>query len=417
VTATNFGAWGNALVLAEVRWTTDPAWCRPDLPPRCVRLGERTMRNFALTFLLAFSGCGLYENCECVNQQCTAIDCSSSGDEVGGGSCGIVVFQDGSAVLSHDSCSTAVQQALDLTGEVPFAYSITPEECGPLPDEPKRWPCFNELELLAQPATDPLMCGFCPNFTGTSAAPSICWIHPSGWLPATLQAAVTQTDCGEIQPPLGVPDGYTLPMPAPAGWSCLGSSTRCSPKCRDEAGEDIGFTYESDFIDPWWSPYVLPDVPPLVDGEGYPVEATCTGEPLVWRNTWTSNGWVGRWVGSTIELDGYDPPYPPNGELHHTPVWDLADTEMETDPASGNVVVSSELAAAAVALPNEPTLHGRAPALSVVACSAGSICDQAGLAVGDRLLGLHAEGTGLYAIDIVDEAGAERSLYVEIGEP
>jgi hypothetical protein len=89
------------------------------------------------------------------------------------------------------------------------------------------------------------------------------------------------------------------------------------------------------------------------------------------------------------------------------------------------VVVSSELAAAAVALPNEllygaqvePTLHGRAPALSVVACSAGSICDQAGLAVGDRLLGLHAEGTGLYAIDIVDEAGAERSLYVEIGEP
>jgi hypothetical protein len=95
---------------------------------------------------------------------------------------------------------------------------------------------------------------------------------------------------------------------------------------------------------------------------------------------------------------------------------------MDTDPASGNVAVSSEFAAAVVALPNEllygaqvePTLHGRAPALRVVACDADSICERAGFGVGDYILGFADVDVGVFGIEVADSSGNPRTLIVEV---
>jgi hypothetical protein len=369
------------------------------------------MQRIVILFstLFSASSCGLYDNCVCANQDCTAIDCSGNDDEAGTFTeeCGKVMFVDGMAILSHNACTPEVSRILSEFGEVPFSYAV--EDCGPIP-ESEQWDCFAELDLLS--ASNPVRCGYCPNYSETTDEPYVCWRAPSEWVVAILGGHVTNTFCDDIEPPIGSDVGYTLPMDCLDGMSCLGGDNRCSCKCRNEDGEDIGHVYASDFISRWWEPYLLPDVPPLVEGIGYPVEATCTGEPLVWKY---ENGFQsGQWVGTTIELDGFDPVYPPNGELWHTPAWELVSGLVETHRGFD---VSAEFAATATTYPHELQYgahvrlvgYKHRPALLVDACEPGSICAHVGLEVGDTLVGSSYESS-VFRVDVVNLRGASRSI-------
>lgn len=370
------------------------------------------MRRFVLAFpfLLLLGGCEqLLTGCWEEDLE----DCENFGDEADDGfteECGQPMFADGMALMNVNACSPVFDRIVSEFGVVPFTYAV--EDCGYIP-ESEQWDCFGELQLL-NTNEPPIRCGFCPNYAENTNPPQLCWRHPSEWLAATLQGHVTLTTCEDIDPPLGSDVGYTLPADCPDNFACLGGLDRCSCKCRDEQGNDVGYAYESDFFAHWWEPYLLPDVPPLIEGVGYPVEATCTGEPL----TWTYEGSYGHWVGTTIELDGFDPVYPPNGELHHTPLWELTTGLAET---SAGLSVSASFVAAAMLYPNELqygahvklVAHERKPALQVDACELDSFCDLAGLTVGDLLVGGDIDGNTL-RLDVVDVSGSPRIVVITV---
>lgn len=377
---------------------------------------------FVLLLPLLEPACGLYDSCECANTECTILDCSGADDEAGSGqfseACGMVLMPDYSVITSHDSCSDVVAQIVSEFGVVPLAYDLQPEDCGDIPVT-DQWECFAERELHDQGdgISPPVMCGFCPEFVGETT-PKLCWEHPDYWEPATLGGALTQAgnDCEEIEAEIGQPNGYTLPLEGPnvgndchgAGITCLGGTDRCSCDCRSRGpisyGEDVGWAAVAppaglnDMISWWWS-IGYPGLPPL-DGYDLPVEVTCSGEPLIFDPE--AYAGAGGWVGSTAELDGYEPADPPNGEFIHTPVWELLAGETSTTMPSGfdprlsaNLYVSPEFLAAAMLWPTDllkgghatPTMRGSSPIFTVDLCDEGSFCALAGLRVGDVVTG------------------------------
>ncbi len=318
------------------------------------------------------------------------------GDEAGDPECGTVMLDPvtGPAVVivSHNSCAPEVEHALEVTGTVPFSLS-EPKCEAPI----RKFRCFTEIELVddGNPDND-LWCAFCPELTGVAPADggdqysaSLCWQDADDWSPATLGAAVPAQwygdgwpDCSTIETPLGELLGHTLPIFCTEGFSCLDGGRRCSCNCRDtQTGLLIGPSLV-DYYAWWWSAY--PDaVPPMAEGPTYPVEGTCTGEPLMVVPSGDGQAVV---VGTTLELDGYDPAYPPNGELHHTPAWDLLPSEPYLLDSLPQAYVSTLMA-----FPSEAQHGGSQVDRStgtVTACSRGSLCDRVGLDAGDRLLQL-----------------------------
>lgn len=354
--------------------------------------------------------------CTCMNPPKAG---SGWGDEANESECGTVVFEDGRIIVSHDSCDPLVVDALAISDWVPVALDY------PFCDQPtKKHRCFTELELIDDGNTNnDLWCAFCPEITGIDEggypgdAFSICWDNAEDWDDATLDGAVPSewSDngwpiCEDLQAPIGELVGWTLPMFCSEGVSCL-RMDGCSCNCRDMSGNSIGPS-ETSIIDWWWSTY--PDqVPPgVLDDYGVlvelPVEPTCTGEPLSWI---VNNG--GQWaLGTTLELNGFDPAFPPNGELHHTPAWEfLPPTPYKLTSLPG-VYIDAIAEHPAEAQYLGARVEEHPSGLVIVACERGSICDRLGFEIGETILGFTAGG-GSIAVQYLGIQG--QPLELEIG--
>lgn len=377
--------------------------------------------------LFSLSACG-YDPCigltESVNGN--TIACGEGGDEAGSEECGLVAWEDGLVIASHGECSPRVQAVLGNESiGVPFTTSLTWEECGVIP-ESERWDCWTIEELIDNPLTPPMRCGFCPLLTGESHDPNLCWRDPQAWEPDTLQGVMTMDTCDSIDPPIGEEFGYPLSLTCPAGEACLYGSEGCSCKCRAPNGTDIGYVSLDDFIAQWWPGGVklLPQLPAQYDyAGGYP-EVLCYEEPMVWVG---GGGPAPFWGGSTIGLDSPEPQFPPNGADHHTPAWELlsglagsADTELR---------VSNELAAAILQRPTEalwgahavastrvlPAPRGTIDVLEIDYCSTGSLCELAGFNVGDAFIGAGPGALGGVDLFWIDSEGDDRTTRIAVG--
>lgn len=344
------------------------------------------MKNLVFTTTLLAFVPGCYDACVGgqISEGGTLISCEGMSDEAGGFSeaCGQVMFVNGMTITSHNACSTVVGNIIGELGAVPFSYAIG--DCGTIPAD-EQWDCFSELELLDNQYSAPVRCGYCPNYTDGSA-PRLCWAHPNDWAPGVLSGQVTQEWCDEVDPPLGSVDGLPLPMSCAAGISCLRGETGCGCKCRNSLGLDVGSQYYDDYISSWWNPTpVLESLPPEIEGVGLPVEATCSGEPL----SWAGGGSPGAsWLGTTIELDGFEPAYPPNGENHHTPLWELTPKDpfnVEQDFALQASKFPMELFFGSHA---ELVIVDRKFGLRFDACETESLCHKLGFRVGSTITGL-----------------------------
>ena len=278
--------------------------------------------------------------------------------------------------------------------------------------------CFTELELIDDGVeSNNLICAFCPELTGYTPVTiegtfSLCWQDKDDWEPGTLGGAIPKEwdangvpVCGDIEPNIGETVGYVLPMFCNEGFSCLDGGRKCSCNCRDTT---TGIPTSIDLIDyiSWWWNWYPNSVPPLLDeGTAYPVEPTCTGEPFVWVDN--GNG-VAYATGSTIELDGFEPAYPPNGEYNHVPSWELL-------PAEPYVLTSipRDYVNSLMVYPSEMQWGGSRLELGVVTeCHRGSICDRIGLRENDTISDYRYEENLVTILFVRD--GTKRELPLRI---
>lgn len=360
---------------------------------------DKQMRNqtiLTLISMLFVASCG-YDPCVGGPSQVNGntVTCGNA-DETGfSDTCPPVVFANGVMSTNFGSCSTKLDRIKDITGMVPDYLDATEWGCT-LPPENEQWDCFSEINLLADVYTVPARCGFCSelsNAPSPAAAPRLCWAHASDWAAGQQQGVLTQLfSCDDVTPLIGTTEPPNLEMTCDAGISCLGLDERCSCRCRDmNYAFDIGSGSWMDYIISWWEPTPQPGVPAEVEGVGIPVEATCSGAPLAYRT------FDQLWLGTTIELDGPENPFPPDNEYKHKPLWDM----LSLDEEGPHFEVTMDFIDAAAMTPNE--LLWGAWGHSIIdanghvtykldSCDAGSICAYFGFRSGDLLTDLEFSG-------------------------
>ncbi len=338
-------------------------------------------------------------------------------DEVGGVDCGdtYVVFESGVVILSHQSCTDEVADALTRTSTAVVDYAAPP--C-PEGEERQKFRCFSDEVDDHNPDND-MWCGYCPSITGVDAPPapylgSLCWRDPRAWEPAARDGAIPYwREDGTFECDAFAADGdeplWPLPLSCPP-WlgpedagkvSCRsdGWGGGCSCNCVDSYGW-------SDVFWEWWTAG-YPHLPALADYD-LPVEPTCSGEPI----QIDEQGWP---RGSTVELDGFDPPSANGKGKPYTPLWEmLADVPPDApipwsllDHAADHLVELTYGASTVVA----------SDRIEVESCARvpGAACARLGLRAGDAVVGGGLDGNVL--VVMIERDGVEIQTRVQIEEP
>lgn len=362
--------------------------------------------SITLLFASALVSCALdpWDGCYCLDGACDNVaGCGDeAGDEAGGqNGCKRTLDQRGFIGDANSGCNQTWIEIMAYFGRSAQKTDVSLDDCRYVvegePGDVVTQPMFHCYAGLLYPEfVDPAECMYCPQLDPAVPAEVastiqstfgndgywLCYPTKSEWEDAKLLGAIAPLDggtprCDLIPPPPGKAWSYTEPVWAPWGVSCIDGGQQCAPICRD--GDSLAELWDLDglFLNP-------------LDYSEH--EPTCTGEPLV-AVTHPTLGVF--YEGTTLEINGFDPPWPPNGASWHDSLWDL----LADGLSCAGLDCTATLALVDHALTFPDDLRGGMPyearielsgaiEVEILGCEAPSLCASLGLDPGDVLTGV-----------------------------